>query len=168
MHAPGAEIIICSDGRVFNDAIGITDENVTLYQAALRKIIKTKSLTTLKTFHLDSIYVNHSFEQMRHRLMEHYGESLAALKNVVRVGKNRELTQQYCGITRFLFEDAMHPHQLQSRTAVQKTCRERAYVVVQRSRAWSALLAEKFPEAVRLSIHPQLCGSTKLGIRKIG
>jgi pyoverdine/dityrosine biosynthesis protein Dit1 len=51
-----------------------------------------------------------------------------------------------------------------SRTALQKDCRRRAYEVVQRSKAWGALLATCFPDAVRLSIHPQACGSEKIGI----
>lgn len=75
--------------------------------------------------------------------------------------------RMYLGITRFLVEDATHPHQTLSRTALQKECKERAYVVIQRSQAWSALLEKRFPQAIRLSIHPQGCGSPKLGIRLI-
>ena len=59
----------------------------------------------------------------------------------------------------------MHPGQTMSRSALQKICKQRAYIVVQRSRAWSELVAERFPHAVRLSIHPQTCGTSKLGIR---
>jgi pyoverdine/dityrosine biosynthesis protein Dit1 len=33
-----------------------------------------------------------------------------------------------------------------------------------RSRAWGSLVGDVFPNAVRLSIHPQPCGSTKLGM----
>ena len=39
--------------------------------------------------------------------------------------------------------------------------------MIQRSKAWSELIAIRFPDAVRLSIHPQSCGATKLGIRLI-
>src|SRR6185295_15425207 len=31
-HWPGARIILCSDGRVFSDAVGMRDEDVTAYQ----------------------------------------------------------------------------------------------------------------------------------------
>jgi pyoverdine/dityrosine biosynthesis protein Dit1 len=70
----------------------------------------------------------------------------------------------YRGITRFLLEDADRPDCKKSRAALQRECRERAYGVIQRSRAWGSLIAERFTEAVRLSIHPQPCGSDKLGI----
>lgn len=74
----------------------------------------------------------------------------------------------YCGITRFLVEDASFPGQTKSRSAIQKECKGKAYEVMRRSNAWSELIARRFPDAVRLSIHPQVCGSKKLGIRLVG
>ena len=88
--------------------------------------------------------------------------ALEDLKNEVRAGGEPE--RLYCGITRFLLEDATRPGMTMSRTALQKDCRRRSYEVILRSKAWGALLARHFPEAVRLSIHPQSCGSEKLGI----
>lgn len=171
MYSPGANVILCSDGRVFNDVVGIQDIDVTYYQQELSRLIQDLSLDFLSTFNLDDLYANIDFNQMRHTLMEKYGESLEALKDKVRKGsktpssmEEQEVHRQYCGITRFLVEDATHPEQLLSRNAIQKACRPRAYIVIQRSRAWSDLIAEIFPHAVRLSIHPQTCGSTKLGI----
>ncbi len=171
-YSPGARIILCSDGRVFNDVVGIRDVSVTGYQREISRLIKEMSLASLSTFNLDDIYSGLDFNQMRDRLMAQYGEPLETLKDAVRKGSNtpcsmedEEVNRQYCGITRFLVEDATHPGQLLSRSALQKACRQRAYVVVQRSRAWSDLIAELFPHAVRLSIHPQTCGTPKLGIR---
>ncbi|WP_241480356.1 L-tyrosine/L-tryptophan isonitrile synthase family protein [Legionella norrlandica] len=62
----------------------------------------------------------------------------------------------------------MHKDQTKSRSAIQKESRFKAYEVIRRSNAWSNLIREHFPEAVRLSIHPQTCGAKKLGIRLIG
>ena len=172
MYAPGAQMILCSDGRVFNDVIGIHDRDVTYYQQELSFLIEEASFDSVSTFNLDDMYSGLSFHQMRHQLMERYGEPLESLKEAVRKGskapcniEDEEAHRQYCGITRFLVEDATHPAQKLSRTALQKRCRHNAYVVVQRSKAWSVLLAERFPDAVRLSIHPQTCGTAKLGIR---
>jgi pyoverdine/dityrosine biosynthesis protein Dit1 len=172
IYAPGAQIILCSDGRVFNDVVGIHDKDVTNYQQKLSLLIKEVSFTSISTFNLDDLYSNRDFHKMRHQLMEQYGESLQELKAAVRKGSKKtcsmedeEIRRQYCGITRFLVEDAIRPGQSHSRNVIQKTCRQRAYVVIQRSRAWSNLIAERFPHAVRLSIHPQTCGTSKLGIR---
>jgi len=60
-------------------------------------------------------------------------------------------------ITRFLGEDtADHPG---TRSALQRECRQRAYGVIQRSRAWGDLIAEHHPHGVRLSTHPQPIGA---------
>ena len=164
-YSPGAQIILCSDGRVFSDVVGMRDEDVTAYQKELSKMIADLGLTSISTFNLEELDDQMSFDQMRSHLMERYGEPLELLKASVRRGGEDQ--RLYCGITRFLVEDAMFPGQKRSRTAIQKECRVRAYEVIQRSKAWSELIESRFPDAVRLSIHPQGCGAEKLGIRLI-
>ena len=172
IYSPGAKVIICSDGRVFNDVLDINDSDVTRYQEELALLLKETSFVSAATFNLDEVYAGLSFAQMRQRMMEQYGESLDIIRDAVRKGskmpcsiEDEEIHRHYCGMIRFLVEDAMRPGQTLSRTALQKTCRQRAYVVIQRSKAWGALIEERFPNAVRLSIHPQTCGTSKLGIR---
>jgi pyoverdine/dityrosine biosynthesis protein Dit1 len=138
-------------------------------------MIVNLGLTSISTFNLEELHGESNFNQMRSQLMEGYGEPLDLLKAAVsRGGKthdcsvdDKEAHRLYCGITRFLVEDAMFPGQKQSRSSIQKECRIRAYEVIQRSKAWSELIATRFPDAVRLSIHPQSCGANKLGIRLI-
>ncbi|HAU1192472.1 TPA: L-tyrosine/L-tryptophan isonitrile synthase family protein [Legionella pneumophila] len=174
-YTPGIKMILCSDGRVFSDVVGMNESDVTAYQVELDRFIKEMSLTDLSTFNLDYFYKDLHFVQMRDELMKRYGQSLDFLKHKIRNGAKpsaspdeQEANRMYSGITRFLFEDAMHAGQTKSRTAIQKESRSKAYEVIRRSNAWSALISEHFPEAVRLSIHPQTCGSKKLGIRLIG
>lgn len=117
----------------------------------------------LHLFSLDGEYRGRTYGMMRDELMTRYGEDIDALKRQVRAGG--DLLTLYRGLTRFLVEDADGVDQDKSPDAPQRECRERAYGVMQRSRAWARLITERFPEAVRLSIHPQPCGSAKLGIR---
>ncbi len=175
LHKPGARIILCSDGRVFSDVVGMLEANITAYQLELDRIIEELSLDNISVFNLDELCVGDDFDQVRRDLMSEYGQSLDMLREKVSRGgrgsvnrDDQDAHRLFCGITRFLFEDAMHPGQSQSRTAVQKESRLRAYEVIRRSNAWSELIAERFPAAVRLSIHPQTCGSRKLGIQLIG
>lgn len=174
-YSQGIKIILCSDGRVFSDVVGMKESNVTAYQAELNRLIEEMSLSDISTFNLDDFYGELSFIQMRDELMKTYGKSLDFLKHKVRNGSKSsaspdelEANRMYCGITRFLLEDSMHPGQTKSRTAIQKDSRFRAYEVIRRSNAWSDLIADRFPEAVRLSIHPQTCGAKKFGIRLVG
>ena len=151
------------------------EEDVTAYQDELDRLIDENGFTNISTFNLDELAIGRSFDELRLELMEEYGKSLAELRaNVKRGGQDgatreeRDAHRLYCGITKFMFEDSMFPGQTKSRTAVQKESKARAYEVIRRSNAWSELIAEKFPSSVRLSIHPQFCGSSKLGIQLLG
>ncbi len=173
-HAPGARIILCSDGRVFSDVVGIREDDVSAYQQELSQIIDELALTSISTFNLEDVFAQGDFVQMREALMSQFGVSLEELKEKIRKGgdssaalNEQEATQMYRGITRFLFEDSVYEGQLKSRTALQKESRNKAYEVIRRSNAWSELIAARFPGAIRLSIHPQICSSKKLGIRLI-
>ena len=174
-YFPGIKIIICSDGRVFSDIVGMQENHVTAYQVELDRLIEEMSLVDISTFNLDHVYKEKSFNQMRDELMKTYSHSSEFLKHKIRNGtkssatsEESEVNRLYRGITRFLFEDSMFPGQAKSRAAIQKDSKSRAYEVIRRSNAWSDLIEERFPEAVRLSIHPQACGSKKLGIRLVG
>lgn len=171
IYPPGAQVLLCSDGRVFNDVVGILDEDVSLYQYDLQKIIDHLGLRSISLINLESFYKAANYKEMRQELLFKHGESIDFFQSSVSRGgksgakcEDRALNRLYCGITRFLVEDANVPGQLMSRSALQRECRHRAYEVVRRSQAWGSLLETQFPGAVRLSIHPQSCGSRKLGI----
>lgn len=162
IYAPGAKLVLCSDGRVFNDAIGIAESDITQYQHDLVELIEHIKASHLSTFNLDNVYSGCTFDEMRTRLMREFGTPIEVLQEQTR--KDGDTLRLYRGMTRFLFEDALRPDMMISRTALQKESRKRAYQVIQRSKAWDGLLATIFPDAVRLSIHPQICGSRKIGI----
>jgi L-tyrosine isonitrile synthase len=162
VYPPGARIVLCSDGRVFNDVVGIPESDLTMYQQDLGAMIAALKADCLSTFNLDHVFSGCSFDEMRSHLMTSFGEPIERVQEEVRADDNAR--RLYCGITRFLLEDALRPNMTISKTALQKQCRRRAYEVIQRSRAWDQLLAKFFPGAVRLSIHPQVCGSRKIGI----
>lgn len=162
VYEPGAKIILCSDGRVFSDVVGMHEQDVSQYQSDIVNLITSLELKNLSTFNLEDVFNVPSFDLMRSHLMDRYGEGIEELR--LAVHKGGDDLRMYCGILRFLFEDALRPDMCISRTALQRDCRVRAYKVVQRSRAWDKLLSQQFPDAVRLSIHPQVCGSRKIGI----
>jgi pyoverdine/dityrosine biosynthesis protein Dit1 len=167
IYAPGAQIVLASDGRIFSDVVGLRDEDVTAYRDSLNGMIASLGLKNLSTFNLEELYTDATFDEMRANVMAEFSQSTddlrAAVKNA-QTPEEVELNRLYCGITRFLVEDATFPGQAMSRNQIQKDARARAYGVIQRSNAWSGVVEKHFPEAVRLSIHPHGCGSAKLGI----
>lgn len=164
IHPPGAEIVICSDGRVFSDAVGIPDDDITAYHRELRTMIAALPHGGVSLFTLDQVpeLAGLPHDTMRTVLTERHAVPLDQLRYGVRHGEELPL---YRAITRFLFEDGNTPEYKGSRAALQRDARARAYVVIQRSKAWGEFLAQRFPGSVRLSIHPQPCSALKLGIR---
>jgi pyoverdine/dityrosine biosynthesis protein Dit1 len=155
-------VVICSDGRVFSDMVQIPDTAITAYQAGMRELIERVGDGRLALVNLDDFWQGLPHSTMRRMLEEKYAEPLDVLRAEVRAGG--PTLALYRGITRFLYEDGLTPGHTGSKAALQRDSRRRAYGVIQRSRAWSNFLAERFPSALRLSIHPQPCGAPKLGI----
>lgn len=158
----GAELVICSDGRVFADLVGVTDQAVTEYRLALIDMIERFGLTTHQVFDLDDVQGDMDHDAMREWLMWKYGEPMDLL--VDRTRKNENDRQLFNGIHRFVFEDLVEREPELSRSQARKRSKTIAYEVIRRSNAWSKLVGEFFPDALRLSIHPQPPHSDRIGI----
>ena len=166
VYEPGAELVICSDGRVFSDLVQVADEAVSAYTAEIQRIIDANGFSRLSTYNLDDLFpAGTGHDETRWALAETYGEPIPVLRE--RIAQDPDTRQLYNGIHRFLFEDLVVLHPELSRTKVRNWSGELAYQVIQRSNAWSNLVAERFPEAVRLSIHPQPLHSRKIGVRLV-
>ncbi|MGW7577205.1 L-tyrosine/L-tryptophan isonitrile synthase family protein [Streptomyces sp. NPDC054765] len=160
VHAPGARIVICSDGHIFGDLIRVTDAHIDAYAHELRRLINELGRSCLSVFDLRDVLGDMTYENKRTQVHARYAPSLEELRAQVRSGEHT--LALYRGITRFLVEDTADF--TGTRSALQRECRRRAYGVIQRSRAWGEVIAENHPRSVRLSIHPQPHGNPKFGI----
>lgn len=162
-YAPGARITICSDGHVFSDLVGVSDSDVTSYGQQIAAMIERLHLDSLETFHMQDLYDEAACgQQMREWLCLHYADSNEAIRQRLHSNENQQAL--FNGIQRFLFEDRVVLDKEKSRTRIRDECKERTYEVVRRSDAWGRLVADCFPAALRLSIHPQPSHSEKIGI----
>ncbi|MFH9349576.1 L-tyrosine/L-tryptophan isonitrile synthase family protein [Kitasatospora sp. NPDC017646] len=163
-HPAGARITICSDGHVFGDVVGVEDDMVTEYRRRLADMIKAANWSSLDLYGLDDAFSGTDYPKLRQVLELDYAPSLDDLKESVRTDANAR--SLFNGIHRFMFEDAVGVKgDSVSRTALRNESKERAYRTISRSNAWSAVVAEQFPRALRLSIHPQPPHSEKIGVR---
>lgn len=161
VYAPGARITLCSDGRVFADLVLVGDEAISAYGQSIERMIDRLGLDAIDVFNLEDLFQATTFEGMRDHLVEHYADTLESVKLRSKTGPDRYM---YNGIHRFLFEDAAAIQTDKSRTRIRKEAGQRAYGVIQRSNAFSRLIAECFPHSIRLSIHPQVPHGPKMGI----
>ncbi len=160
-YSPGARITICSDGHVFAETVGITDDAATAYHAEMEAIVAAQGAGSIDFFSLIDACDPMPYPRMREELELHYAEPLELIRK--RILEDETARQLFNGIHRFLFEDraAMRPEL--SRNRVREEAKHQAYAVIRRSNAWSRLVEERFPAAVRLSIHPQPAHAEKLG-----
>ncbi|MFJ4096454.1 L-tyrosine/L-tryptophan isonitrile synthase family protein [Kitasatospora sp. NPDC089913] len=161
IYEPGAKILICSDGHIFGDLIHVPDDHIDQYSDELSALIEREGLTNLDTFDLRAVLGDLPFDEKRARVHAKYAPTKEELREQVLT--DEETAKLYRGITRFLTEDTFG--WTGTKSALQKDCRQRAYGVIQRSRAWGDLIAEQHPRSFRLSIHPQKVGVLKFGIR---
>jgi L-tyrosine isonitrile synthase len=162
-YAPGARIMICSDGHVFADVVRVSDEAVTGYRESLAAIIATEGWNSLELFGLDDAFDNLDYPMLRSVLERDYAVSLEELR--ANVQADEAARSLFNGIHRFMFEDAQGLLGGQvSRTKLRNDSKAAAYQTIRRSNAWSRLVAERFPDAMRLSIHPQPPHSGKFGL----
>lgn len=159
VYAPGARLVLCSDGAVFADAVGVTDDAVRAYRSALARIIDNEPRITL--FHLGDAFPSLDPPEARAALFAKWARTPAEIHE-------RAPRAQLNGIHRFLFEELMLAEPALTRSRARSLTRDRAVEVVRRSDAWSRLVDDAFPGGVRLSIHPQPAGSDKLGIHVMG
>ena len=164
-HPPGARITIASDGHVFGDLVGVSDEEVTAYHRELRSIIDELGGASLRVHSLSDSYGAADYETLRATLVAEHATPLDELHRLVRTEPGwRHL---FDGMHRFMVEDQVELRPDASRTRVRLDCKDLALRVIQRSNAWSSVVARTFPAAVRLSIHPQPHHSAKIGVHML-
>jgi len=162
IYPAGARVVICSDGHVFSDLVGVPDDTVTNYGIAIKNLIASLNLSHIDTFNMSDIFDGSSDAERREHLVKFYADSPEEIK--ARVQAHEQQHKIFNGIHRFLFEDTCGVTPEISRTQIRRETKERAYSVVARSEAWGRLLSECFPLGLRLSIHPQPRLSDKIGI----
>ena len=162
LYRPGVRLTICSDGHVFSDLVGVEDDVVTRYGEAIARLVDTMGLTSIDTFNMGDVFDGSDYDSMRVELCRHYAEPLETI--VERCQSTPSGQSLFNGIHRFLVEDRGGVEVEKSKTQLRKEAKERAYEVIRRSDAWGRLLADCFPTALRLSIHPHPPHSSKIGI----
>ena len=166
LYQPGAELMICSDGHVFNDLVEVPNESVVAYQQALKQHCKALNCQSIRFFDLMDYYNAMPLETMRNQLVEQFGESISSIRQAVKTIEDEAL--MFNGLHRFLFEDLQYFYPGLSKNKIKKLAKIRAYQTIQRSHAWSALLSKHFSDAIRLSIHPHHCDKEKISVQLVG
>ncbi|PTD05777.1 hypothetical protein FCULG_00001893 [Fusarium culmorum] len=175
MYKPGAKLTIISDGLVYNDLLGVPDRDVWAYGETLR------SLSAEKEFH------NISFSRLRDLVEIDLPQELdemsyvanasnfrrALLNTFSKPGWSWEQVRQsddqcmtYRGYIKFLQTDLETVYPVGENRTKSKYKRGIEYIAKQmmaRGDAFANAVRQKYPDHIRLSIHPST-GASKLSV----
>ncbi|KAJ5885814.1 transferase family protein [Penicillium tannophilum] len=176
IYAPGAEIVIVSDGITYNDLLCISDQETWIYGEALREIVVEKGfnhisfsrIRDLLDFPLpeklnEIIYVANC-TTFRRLLLNKYGDDNLDIDHEIATDPDVKLT--YLGYKRFLESDLQYIFPRgkgRSAHSYKRDCKYLAKQMLRRGYAFAAAIRNAFPSHLRLSIHESVCG-TKLPI----
>lgn len=162
VYSGGAEVVICSDGRVFSDVVMVDDETIDVYQRGIQEIIEGFNLVHLKTFSMDDLHPELSGPELRERLNGQFAKCVDEVRHLVRT--DSQYNSLFNGIHKFMVEDQMGVS-VKSKNQINKEMKEKTYELLRRSDAWSALLKHYMKDTLRLSIHPYPLTHEKFGIK---
>jgi pyoverdine/dityrosine biosynthesis protein Dit1 len=165
LYQPGATLTICSDGHVFNDVVMVEDSAVDSYQDSLVDLARQLNCHYIDFFSLQDHYPTQTLEETRAQLINDYGQPLEEIKQNVLAKPDERL--MFNGLHKFLLDDLLFFYNDLSKNKIRKLAKVKTYQTIQRSHSWSALVAQQFPEAIRLSIHAHDCAQNKIFIKLI-
>ncbi|OAK97477.1 hypothetical protein IQ06DRAFT_327855 [Phaeosphaeriaceae sp. SRC1lsM3a] len=180
IYQPGAQLVVVSDGLVYNDLLGVPDSVVWKYGQELRCLAKSRGYHDIEfarvkdmiptNYHLDD-FDDMSYSaiasSLRFALMQRYGNTgwdSAITESYVKNDENKRLT--YCGYLKFLELDLASRYPLSDerpRKKFKKGCEMIAKTMLKRGEAFARAVRENFPDHVRLSIHPST-GEDKISV----
>lgn len=165
-YAPGAEVVICSDGRVFHDLVMVREADLHAYARGIARMIEAYGLRHLRTYSLDDCeHLFEGAEPVQLQAARRFGPALEDVREAVKTSPERR--SMFNGIHRFMKDDLAYHHAELSRTQREKQAKALTYQVMQRSQSWDNLLETVFPEALRLSIHPYPVAHRKFGLKLV-
>ena len=156
IHPPGCELMIWSDGRVFGDLVGVSEEEITMYEDLLRSF--TSTMPHLQWDNLTN-YVNHGDQ-----LIETYGSPTFDFSAWLQQSENHY--QHFLHLRKFMETDSgKRSHRINlSRRQLQHQMSGIAEQMIKRNEALSNLLRLSYPKHIRLSIHQHVNNGEKFTI----
>ncbi|KAF2087669.1 putative pyoverdine/dityrosine biosynthesis protein [Saccharata proteae CBS 121410] len=167
----GAQLTIVSDGIVYNDLLGVSDDTVWTYGERLRQMAEEQSCSSIHFARLsnmpklsnniaspalleydDSESYQRAAPVLRNQLLTVFGEADYDVSQHIAADESVKAT--YLGYLRYLSKDLRKPGVAdQSRKAFKRRVAKIAKQMVSRGKCYAACVKESFPDAIRLSIH---------------
>ncbi|KFY65022.1 hypothetical protein V496_02869 [Pseudogymnoascus sp. VKM F-4515 (FW-2607)] len=168
VYKHGARLYIISDGLVYNDILKVSDEEVWRYGQQLRQLARECGCDHLRFSRLcdllddeqlpepqsEAEYVKYAPNFREETLRRYLPEGFDATEAIAR---DQDINYTYCGYVRFLgleLADTLLKGSNMPTAHKIRFCKDIAKRMIHRGKAFSEAIACRFPNHLRLSIHP--------------
>lgn len=174
----GGQVVIATDGLLFDDVVGITDEETWAYGEGLIEMARQHGLENIRLLRameilgmnqgekLDKALYMSLVEKCRQEVLTSYGRTEEEVRQMMK--DDPDTLSTYCGFIRFLEADLKYSPITAATKAIsgsqyRKTVKKVAIQMMIRAESFTKLLQAHCTDYVRLSIHPS-SGSVKLSV----
>eukprot|EP00211_Chloroparvula_japonica_P001654 CAMPEP_0119131208 /NCGR_PEP_ID=MMETSP1310-20130426/9729_1 /TAXON_ID=464262 /ORGANISM="Genus nov. species nov., Strain RCC2339" /LENGTH=578 /DNA_ID=CAMNT_0007121763 /DNA_START=59 /DNA_END=1795 /DNA_ORIENTATION=+ len=153
LYEPGAVLTLVSDGSVYHDAVGVREEDFLRYDAEVRRM--GADFAHLRFLSIQDILPEEEYRCYVRNKQEFFAGHLEGFDLDAALKTDENLLQVYRGYLKFMTDDlevqldAMDVSKNMKKRHVSAVAKE----LLRRGHVYSYVLARKFPDCVRLSIH---------------
>ncbi|KAE9066366.1 hypothetical protein PF007_g27511, partial [Phytophthora fragariae] len=162
-YPPGCNMVIFSDGRVFNDLLGVSLSDLRAFENELQTMVNEAGHTHIYFDSMDN-YVKNVDDPIP-EILERF--DVLHMDFDARIKTEPAIRSTYCSFCKFLERDLAPQWVGMSRTAMKRSCGKIAKQMMHRNVGFSALVDDSYPDALRISIHQYNNAGPKLGIHLI-
>lgn len=161
VYKPGIEMLVASDGYVFNDLLGIPESVVSEYKAINESF---NANGPLKIIDINDFYSGQTVSFKRDKLMQQFGYTWERMEQEILF--NPDVNFLYKGMLKFMEEELAwqpFPSREQRRKAAKKLVRE----MMLRNEAYNLIVRKELPQYIRLSMHQSVNNGYKYSFKLI-
>lgn len=161
VYAPGVTLSMASDGYVFNDILGASDDTVQRYAEMSMDMTGD---APMRWYSLQDFYSGNSLVSKRERVMSQFGITPEKMQELILLSP--DVNYLYRGMIRFMQEEVAN-RGFVSGNQLQKAAKLLTREMMLRNEAWSNLTREEFKSHIRLSMHPSVNSGAKYSFQLI-
>lgn len=161
-YAPGINIVVASDGYVFNDILNVNDRIVEMYKEIN---LSFSSNATMSILDINDFYKGQiSISSKREKLMTQFGYTWEKLEQQILFNPDTQML--YKSMIRFM-EEELSNRDFVSGSQRHKAAKKLTREMMLRNEAYNLLVRNELSDHIRLSMHPSVNNGYKYSFKLI-
>lgn len=162
VYPPGINILVASDGYMFNDILGVTEREVQVYKEITSAFATNRTVSILDIH--DFYPGSNSISAKREKLMQQFGYTWDKMEQEILF--NPDVNLLYKGMIRFM-EEELADKPFASNNQRHKEAKRLSREMMLRNEAYNKLTRAELTDCIRLSMHPSVNNGYKYSFKLI-